>query len=365
MMAFFLVMWLVGATTNKQRAAISEYFKNPGAIPGKSVSPAPGPNGPGGASVSMIKLGGAMEVPRGPGADQLNKHTPEQQTAHAARPDAEAARKIAREAEKKRLDELMVQLNAAIEHSQSLAPYKDQLLLDITPEGLRIQIVDRQNRTMFDIGSNSLKPYTVVILRELAGFINRVPNRISISGHTDIKAYASQQAYTNWELSADRANAARRALVSGGMDADKVARVVGLSSSVPFDKDDPDDPMNRRISIVVMSEAAEQRAQAQDAQTPVEPQDLPDAAAGAGEESGAATAKAAPGLGSSAAADGIDVGRPEIGPVGGMPRARPEAPILPSQVPQDTGIAPSYGPSVSPRQPPPQRQPAGVSAANR
>ncbi|TQU04150.1 OmpA family protein, partial [Xanthomonas perforans] len=100
----------------------------------------------------------------------------------------------------------------------------------------------------------------VAILRELSSFINQVPNHISITGHTDTTAYSSDAGYTNWELSADRANAARRALVAGGMSDAKVTRVVGLSSSVLFDKTDPQNPINRRISIVVMTQDAENAA---------------------------------------------------------------------------------------------------------
>lgn len=154
----------------------------------------------------------------------------------------------------------MQDLKEAIDKSQALEPFKDQLLLDLTPDGLRIQIVDKQNRPMFDIGRDQLKPYTVAILRELSSFINQVPNHISITGHTDTTAYSSDAGYTNWELSADRANAARRALVGGGMSDAKVTRVVGLSSSVLFDKTDPQNPINRRISIVVMTQDAENAA---------------------------------------------------------------------------------------------------------
>jgi len=165
-----------------------------------------------------------------------------------------------RSKEKKRLETLMQDLKEAIDKSQALEPFKDQLLLDLTPDGLRIQIVDKQNRPMFDIGRDKLKPYTVAILRELSSFINQVPNHISITGHTDTTAYSSDAGYTNWELSADRANAARRALVGGGMSDAKVTRVVGLSSSVLFDKTDPQNPINRRISIVVMTQDAENAA---------------------------------------------------------------------------------------------------------
>ncbi|WP_313319264.1 OmpA family protein, partial [Stenotrophomonas sp.] len=128
------------------------------------------------------------------------------------------------------------------------------------PEGLRIQIVDKQNRPMFDLGSARLMPYTKTILVELSHFINQVPNHISITGHTDTTAYSTQLGYGNWELSADRANAARRTLLEGGMEEAKVARVVGLASSALFDKINPQNPINRRISIVVMTKEAEAAA---------------------------------------------------------------------------------------------------------
>jgi chemotaxis protein MotB len=252
MMAFFLVMWIIGAGTKQQRAAISDYFKNPSMTQGTSTMAPSGKNGPGGASTSMIKLGGAMDLPRGPGKD--TQFDP-------AKASADEVKKVAQEQEKKRLEALMKDLEEAIAKSQAMAPFKDQLLLDITSEGLRIQIVDKQNRPMFDTGSGALKPYTVQILHELAAFVNQVPNSISISGHTDDAPYTrGGDQYSNWELSADRANAARRTLVEGGMQTEKVARVVGLAASVPFDKVNPGAPINRRISIVVMTDQAAKAA---------------------------------------------------------------------------------------------------------
>nr|WP_229679204.1 flagellar motor protein MotB [Dyella caseinilytica] len=253
MMAFFLVMWLIGVGTKQQRAAIAEYFKNPSMVAGNATMAPPGKVGPGGASDSAIKLGGAMDMPHGPGKDRRASRT--------AAPDVE---KLAQEQEKARLENLMQQLHAAIEKSQALEPFKDQLLLDITPEGLRIQIVDKQNRPMFDTGSATLKPYTVAILRELASFIGQAPNKISLSGHTDDAPYSSNHNYSNWELSADRANAARRALLDGGLNEEKIARVVGLAASVPFDKVNPSDPINRRISIILMTKQAQDAALSQE-----------------------------------------------------------------------------------------------------
>jgi len=176
---------------------------------------------------------------------------------HGEGEDLAAAREAVNAAERQQLESLMEDLKKAIDKSQALQPFKDQLLLDITPEGLRIQIVDQQNRPMFDSGSAHLKPYTQDILTELARYLNTVPNRLSLTGHTDAAPYAGGSGRTNWDLSSDRANAARRALEAAGLSTDKTARVVGLSSSVLFDKGDPRDPINRRISIIVMTRQAE------------------------------------------------------------------------------------------------------------
>ncbi|MEB1653161.1 flagellar motor protein MotB [Xanthomonas campestris pv. campestris] len=277
MMAFFLVLWLMAATTKEQRAAISEYFRNPSPLSGKSPAPSPGMNGPGGASTSMIKLGGTADMAKGQKDEMGRKRD------NAADTDVDSRAK-----DKKRLEALMQDLKEAIDKSQALEPFKDQLLLDLTPDGLRIQIVDKQNRPMFDIGRDQLKPYTVDILRELSSFINQVPNNISITGHTDTTAYSSDAGYTNWELSADRANAARRALVGGGMADAKVTRVVGLSSSVLFDKTNPQNPINRRISIVVMTQDAEQAALAGSDQGVALGKPIPDADTHVPDLSGAA-----------------------------------------------------------------------------
>ncbi len=269
MMAFFLVMWLVTAVSRDQRAAIFDYFKNPSMEPGKSARPAPGMSGPGGASTSPINMHGGLDAPRvlqslapgigAPVAPPLPNATQPQSQPKEEDPLA-GARKAVQAAERRQLESLMDELKKAIDESQALEPFKDQLLLDITPEGLRIQIVDKQNRPMFDIGSTRLKPYTAAILTELARYLNRVPNRLSLTGHTDATPYADGSGRTNWDLSADRANAARRALEAAGLASDKTARVVGLSSAVLFDKDNPRDPVNRRISIIVMTRQAEQDA---------------------------------------------------------------------------------------------------------
>jgi chemotaxis protein MotB len=274
LMAFFLVMWLVASVSKEQKAALFDYFKNPSMQRGTSPKPAPGQSGPGGASTSAINLRGGLDAPKSSPQVENGLGVPlapvDPAAAVSQEPTLDEARRVAEQAEREQLESLMQDLREAIENSESLAPYKEQLLIDITKEGLRIQIVDAQNRAMFDLGSSRLKDYTASILRELSRYLNSVPNRISLTGHTDTTPYSSLAGYTNWELSADRANAARRALEAGGMRTDKVARVVGLSSSVLFDTSNARNPINRRISIIVMNKRAEEAAlQA----------DVPDAAA--------------------------------------------------------------------------------------
>jgi chemotaxis protein MotB len=255
MMAFFMVMWLVASVSNQQRAAIYDYFRNPSMEQGKSTKPAPGQMGPGGASTSPIDLGGGLDAPRTIEKKVSETPTPINLPIPGAGGDADK-----KEQERKQLDALMQDLKEAINKSQALEPFKDQLLLDVMPEGLRIQIVDAKNRTMFDIGSARLKDYTVAILHELAPYLSSLPNRVMLAGHTDISAYTGTKGYSNWELSADRANAARRALAEAGVAEGQIARVVGMGSVALFDKADPKNPINRRISIIVMTKDADDQS---------------------------------------------------------------------------------------------------------
>ena len=298
MMAFFLVMWLVASVSKEQRAAMFEYFKNPSMEEGKSVKAAKGINGPGGASTSVINLGGGMDAPK----SAIRKETGIAAGNQSSPKDLDEVQKLAAEAEKKQLESLMEDLRKAIDESPTLRAFKDQLLLDITPEGLRIQIIDSQNRPMFDLGRANLKPYTATILHELASYLNSVPNRVSLSGHTDTTPYIAQNGYTNWDLSADRANAARRALEAGGLHTEKVARVVGLASAVLFDKDNPRNPVNRRISIIVMTKKAEEAALSTDTAAPVDAAQIGEpATSGTTTEPGSSAASGAPGAASAVA----------------------------------------------------------------
>ncbi|MCK4866099.1 MAG: flagellar motor protein MotB [Gammaproteobacteria bacterium] len=252
MMAFFLLLWLLGISDEAMRGGISDMFKNPSPL-----------IGPGGASTSMIKLGGTREMPHGEGETPTKKS---ENDPHDETPSEEEAEKAK---EKIVLDQLLTKLKETIENSEMLKDFKDQLLLELMPEGLRIQILDKEKRPMFSSGSEKLKPYTRVILHELAKTIAKnAPNKISITGHTDTSVFGKgiieyetvdgevlRKQYSNWELSGDRANAARRELIKGGMPIKQIGRVVGLASTVLFDKKNPRSPINRRISIIVMTKA--------------------------------------------------------------------------------------------------------------
>jgi chemotaxis protein MotB len=271
----------------------------------------------------LIKLGGGLDAPK----ILIDTHKPSHLPEIVADRPTTADAKEKEEKEKEQLESLLEELKKAIALGQALEPFKDQLLLDITPEGLRIQIVDKQNRPMFDTGSSSLKDYTTQILMDVAKYLNGVPNRISVSGHTDAKPYpGTTKFYSNWELSADRANAARRALIAGGLDEQKIARVVGLASSVLFVKDEPLNPINRRISIIVMTRRAEDAALSTDAPLsgisapggPASTAALPAADAAAAVGAAPAASPAGPG------ADHLNPGDPAAGgPAGGV---KPPAP---------------------------------------
>ncbi|MFZ6861277.1 flagellar motor protein MotB [Undibacterium sp. Ji67W] len=248
MMAFFLLMWLLGSTAKGNLQGIAEYFQTP-----LKVAMAGGDGS--GDSSSVIKGGGKdlslREGQNRKGDIEAQKKSYNLQAAEAALAKADA----------ERLKGLKARIEAVIESNPTLKQYKKQLLLDITTEGLRIQMVDELNRPMFASAKAELQPYTKEILHEIGKALNDVPNRISLSGHTDAAPYGmGEKGYSNWELSADRANASRRELIYGGMDESKVLRVVGLSSSVLFDKDDALNPINRRISIIVMNKKAEESA---------------------------------------------------------------------------------------------------------
>lgn len=234
MFAFFLVMWLLSTSSPKQLAGIAEQFKMPlkVAISGGQKSSNSTSVIPGGGSDPTSRVDGEVRK-----SEEESSNDPN---------------------DVKRMEDLKQRLDDMIESSPVLKQFRPQLLIDITPEGLRIQIVDSSNRPMFDRSSAVVASYMRTILRELGPVLNEQPSKLTLSGHTDATAYTQgDKSYSNWELSADRANASRRELLAGGMQDTKVLRVVGVSSSVHLNKDDPYAPVNRRISIVVLNRRAQ------------------------------------------------------------------------------------------------------------
>ncbi|MBS0342405.1 MAG: flagellar motor protein MotB [Proteobacteria bacterium] len=231
MMAFFLVMWLLSISSPKQREGIAEHFRMPLKVALQ-----------GGQQVAMS----ASVVPGG-GTDLA--HSDGDVKRAADEDDADATR----------LDAMKTKLEAMIDNSPSIKQLRSQILIDITAEGLRLQIVDSDKRPMFDLASARVLPYMRTILRELGPMLNELPNKITVSGHTDAIVYTNDGSYSNWELSADRANASRRELLVGGMNGVKVLRVVGLADSAHLDRDNPRNPVNRRISIIVLNHQTQER----------------------------------------------------------------------------------------------------------
>ena len=241
MMAFFLLMWLLGSTTKGDLKGIADYFQSPLQV---SLS-----GGDGAGDSNSVVTGGG---------DDLTKFAG--QVKRGEIDSRKRRRNEIQHKERQRMEQLAKVLNQAMDANERLAPFKNQVRVEITPDGLRIQIVDDFKRPMFDIGSARVKDYMRDILREFGKVLNEVDNRIVLAGHTDSAQYAAgDKAYSNWELSADRANASRRELVAGGIDPQKIVRVVGLADSNLLDKDNPTNPLNRRISIIVLNKLAEER----------------------------------------------------------------------------------------------------------
>ncbi len=264
MMAFFLVMWLMSSATPEQKRAISGYFQDPIGFT-ESASP------------HVIDLGGTPT----PSPDRtLNDVVqPEVQQSESAL-DAEQAQTFSEQLDRERLELLLQELQNKVDENPDLTRFKDQILFEITQDGLRIQIMDAANRPMFALGSAQLQSYFEDILLAMADTIRAVPNKISISGHTDAKPYSGRGDFGNWELSAGRANAARRTLVAGGYPEEQLARVVGYASSALFDREDPLNPVNRRIDILVLTKKAQRDIEGEQSE--------------AAEDSGAAPSDAAP-----------------------------------------------------------------------
>jgi chemotaxis protein MotB len=284
MMAFFLLMWLLGSTTKGDLKGIAAYFQSPLQV---AMS-----GGSGSGDATSIIPGGGEDLTRVVGQRKRGEREDHRKSGDRQQRERRRLEQLAR------MEQLKARVDAAILANATLSEFRNQIRVEITPDGLRIQIVDDFKRPMFDLGGATVKSYMRDILHEIGKVLNEVDNRIALTGHTDSAPYSGgQRWYSNWELSADRANASRRELIAGGMNPQKIARVVGLADSSLLDKEDPRNPLNRRISIIVLNKIAEERLQRAhgeiEAGDPEEvgeslPQEAPPASAGPGSEAAAA-----------------------------------------------------------------------------
>jgi chemotaxis protein MotB len=274
MMAFFLLMWLMGSTSQGDLKGLSDHFASPMKL---SLM-----GGAGTGDATSILQGGGEDITRSAGHPRRGVVIDNRVISHETSRQFDsisASEEMEQIEERAKLLDLKGKVEALIEANPDFQQLRDQLLIDITTEGLRIQIVDEKNRPMFDLASDRVRPYTRALMRELGRILNDVPNRISLSGHTDSLPFAGgDRGFSNWELSANRANASRRELGIGGLEQDKVIRVVGLSDMVHLNQDDPTDPINRRISIIVLNKRTEKAIRDSGSRTPVVSVDVDEAA---------------------------------------------------------------------------------------
>ena len=257
MMAFFLLLWLISATTEEQKEGIADYFtpstvtqSNSGS--GKILS---------GRTMSEE---GALISERAPVG--INMSLPSPSGLENDEEVQDLAKKLA-EQEAERFQEAEEKLKAAVSAIPELSELADQVLVDYTPEGMRIQLVDARENAMFQLGSAEPKQRTRELLELVAQTIGDLPNQVAVKGHTDATPFTSREDYSNWELSADRANASRRVLEAAGLDGERIGQVVGRAAQDPLLPDDPENARNRRISIVLLNrdhqaEALERAAEA-------------------------------------------------------------------------------------------------------
>jgi chemotaxis protein MotB len=276
MMAFFLLLWLLNAVTEEQKKGIANYFRPTLAVQNTSAtfailagSAQPMESMSGGASVQTdlddpeqadmtqpepaTGEGNKSQTNEGDKPDAGQGKTPEPEQRQGAKPvDLQEAEATVAANEQKQLEQIKSDIKNAIEESPELKELEKNLKIDQTEDGIRIQLLDQERISMFPSGSSVMNPRSRELLEKVAEVVKTLPNKIEISGHTDAKPYPGGHDYSNWELSADRANASRRVLVAAGISADRLEKIEGRADTDPFVRADPFDPQNRRISIVLL-----------------------------------------------------------------------------------------------------------------
>jgi chemotaxis protein MotB len=242
MMAFFLLLWLLNVTTDEQKSGIADYF-----APTTATFSRSGSGGVGGGLTVSIDGAKTSDATAAVVIEVENEAPPEDVSEQALR--EELARR-----EEEAFADTKLALEEAIQSNPELEEFSEHLKVDVTEEGLRIQIVDQEGGSMFPSGSASMPSRTKKLVAEIAKIITPLPNNISVSGHTDATPFRSASGNTNWELSTDRANSSRRALIETGIDPDRFVQITGKADTEPLTLEDPFQPQNRRIAIVLKRE---------------------------------------------------------------------------------------------------------------
>ncbi len=241
MMAFFLLLWLLNVTTDVQKVGVADYFAPTSLSSSRSGA---------GGILGGQTLGVGAKVGEGqPPVAIVQFGLP---ATGAGQPTAEDVAKAQAEREQQAFDQAKAAMEVALEGNPQIAALKENLVIDMTPDGMRIQLIDKQGGSLFPSGSAAMPARTLALIVQIGQAIATLPNNISISGHTDAAPFGNATGYTNWELSSDRANSSRRALLNSGISQNRVTQVVGKADTEPLTPDDPFKAENRRISIVLL-----------------------------------------------------------------------------------------------------------------
>jgi len=242
MMAFFLLMWVLGSTTAGDLAGISSYFQNPMRV---SMS-----GGQGSGETTRIIKGGGDNISKTAGVEsKADADTEQRRVSDSSVTDVENARK-----DRTKNEAVKSEIEKSVEADAELKNVKGQLFMDITSEGLRIQVVDEKGKPLFNSGGVIPSVAARRLLRVIGKSLNDNTGKIRIEGHTDAAKFSNGEAgYTNWELSSERANVARREMIAGGLAPSNVAQVIGFADTIPLNPADLSDPLNRRISITLLN----------------------------------------------------------------------------------------------------------------
>jgi chemotaxis protein MotB len=261
MMAFFLLMWILGATNDSQRKSVADYFK-PTSHSEITMGKLAGSNGiMGGKSIIdpdgfpyTAKQSAPLErlTPRSEGGPTENDPSPNSENARDNEQITQAEKKkIIEEADKASFDKLEKEVRQQLSQNPKLEKVQEQVQFVREKEGLRVEIIDKADFAMFALGTTQLQPKAQALIEEISRSLATMPNKLSVRGHTDSVAFANSENRNNWSLSAERAETTRALLEKKGVSSKRFAQIEGVADTAPFNPSDPKDPRNRRISITV------------------------------------------------------------------------------------------------------------------